>query len=186
MQTQATALHDTEEWAKGERGQDRVSELLKKNGWYVIDNAAFCGRNGDKAPRLRGRIRSYVTPDLLICKADHSVWLECKTKQTYTVHELTGRKEHGFALRYYRDYLAVQQISGIDVWVCVYEEDSGKLLFGLLEELAHRKRIYPGDKMDAGGTIFFLRTDFQPFQLTKLNSAQRDIALENSRLVSDN
>ena len=55
------------------------------------------------------------------------------------------------------------------MWVAVYEEDSGELLFGLLDELAHRKRIYPGDKMDAGGTIFFLRRDFQPYHLTELD-----------------
>ncbi len=174
MQTQATALHDTEEWKKGEEGQRIISDfLIGKHGWHLIDNADFCGRNGDKAPRLYGLESNYVTPDLLISKAGRSFWLEVKTKQTYTVHELTGRKEHGFALRYYRDYLAVQKISGIDVWVCVYEEDSGELLFGLLDELAHRKRIYPGDKMDAGGTIFFLREDFQRYDETELSKPTR-------------
>ena len=116
MQTQAIALHETEEWKKGEHGQRIISDfLIGKHGWHLIDNADFCGRNGDKAPRLHGLESNYVTPDLLICKAGRSFWLEVKTKQTYTVHHLSGREEHGFSLRHYQDYTKVEELTGITV-----------------------------------------------------------------------
>ena len=102
-----------------------------------------------------------------------SFWLEVKTKQTFTVHELTGREEHGFSLRHYQDYAKVEELTGLAVWVAVYEIEAGHLLFGRLKELAHRQRIYPGDKMDKGGTVFFLREDFQQYDETELSKPTR-------------
>ena len=65
--TQAVAFRESEGWKKGEEGQGIISDFLNvKNGWFLINNADFCGKDGDKAPRLHGLGSSYVTPDLLI------------------------------------------------------------------------------------------------------------------------
>ena len=168
MQTQAIALHETEEWAKGERGQDRVSELLKKNGWFLINNADCCGRDGSKAPRLYGLESSYVTPDLLMSKAGWSFWLEIKTKERADFTEITQRLEHGFELRLYRDYLAVQEHTGIKTWVCIVEEDTGAILFIRLNDIAHDCRDYHGPRTKEP-MIYFPRDAFRSYDLTALS-----------------
>ncbi|MCP5117686.1 MAG: hypothetical protein GY953_43240, partial [bacterium] len=74
---------------------------------------------------------------------------------------LTGKIEHGFSWRLFRQYQEVERITGTPVYTIIFETMSGDILFQSLDVLDGVKRIYDGDKMDRGGTVFFPREAFE-------------------------
>jgi hypothetical protein len=51
----------------------------------------------------------------------------------------------------------VQRITGTPVFIIFLEMPTGDLLYQSLDQLDVVKRIYTGDRMDRGGTVFFPR-----------------------------
>ena len=128
----------------------------------------YSGDEGSKAPLLEGLGESYVLPDLFICQAGQSYWLESKAKAKADYTRITKRLEHGFELRLYGDYVAVQRESGIQVVVCVYEENTRKFLFAPLRRLGSDYRVYDGKKVKEP-MIYFPRSTFKPYHSTALS-----------------
>ena len=147
------------EFQRGDSGQRLISEWLKHRGWLVIPSYDYTGAT-EKAPRMQGIQSSFVLPDIDLSKSGKRCWAEVKTKSSSTLHRKTGILEHGFALRHYRDYLRVEKESGCTVFLIVYELDTTEILSSSLSSLG-KGRIYTGDKMDRGGTIFWPRTQFR-------------------------
>jgi hypothetical protein len=103
-------------------------------------------------------------PDLDISKDGVRRWAEVKTKAAATYTRVTGRYEHGVPKRHYESYLKVQEITGCPVWLFVYEENTGTILCGRLDDLARVRREYVGDKMSRGGMVFFPRSAFKLYR----------------------
>jgi hypothetical protein len=148
---------NTPEWKKGHSGEKRVGSLLQQLGWYVIPSYDYSGEDDNKAPKLQGARDSFVVPDLDIAKTGERRWAEVKTKATPSFTKVTGRLEHGIPMRHYRSYQRVQQITGNLVWLFIYEEDTGEVRFGKLDDLEGVKRVYEGDRMSKGGMVFYPR-----------------------------
>ena len=153
-------LRETEKFKRGHSAELMVSELLQRRGWYVIPSYDYAGDDHNKAPKLQGERAAYVIPDLDAAKNGQSRFVEVKAKAQATYHRKSERFEHGIPLRHFTHYLKVQEITGRSVWLVVYEEDTGDVLQGKLDDLAQFKRIYEGDKMSRGGMVFFPRDKF--------------------------
>ena len=63
----------------GRLGEDLVTGWFKSKGFGVIPSSEFTGKNNDKAPRLHFEARSFVTPDLDVCRNGARYWGEVKT-----------------------------------------------------------------------------------------------------------
>lgn len=154
------SLRDREEFERGRRGEQAVMTLLQRRGCFIVPCYDFAGTNGDKAPRLLGAISRYAIPDLDVAKGGNRMWCEVKAKKKPTLHEISQVLEHGFAKRLFDGYAKVQAITGTSVTVWVVEVDSGDVIYRSLDKLG-APRVYPGDKMDKGGTIFWPRASFK-------------------------
>ncbi len=143
--------------AFGRTAEQRVAELLQHRcGCHVVPVYDSGGQN--KAPKLRGTLRSYVVPDLDVSKDGERSWVEVKAKNnTGSFTRITHRWEHGFSWRLFQHYQAVQRITGTPVFILFLEMPTGDLLYQSLDQLDAVKRIYTGDRMDRGGTVFFPR-----------------------------
>jgi hypothetical protein len=149
-----------ERLAFGRTAERLVAEVLQHRfGCHVVPIYDYNGQ--DKAPKLQGALRGYVVPDLDVSKDGERSWVEVKAKSNQgSLTRSTGRVEHGFSWRLFREYQAVQRITGTAVFIVVFETVTGELLYQSLDVLDTVKRVYDGDKMDRGGTVFFPRDSF--------------------------
>jgi hypothetical protein len=141
----------------GRTAEERVARLLQHRfGCYVVPSYDY--NSGNKAPRLQGAVAGYVVPDLDVSSNGERSWIEVKAKTNAgSPTRLTGKNEHGFSWRLFQHYRMVQQITGTPVYIMILEVMTGEVLYQSLDTLDGIKRVYDGDKMDRGGTIFFPR-----------------------------
>lgn len=155
-------IRETEKFKHGRTGEQLVAEMLMKRGWYVIPSYDYAGEDGNKAPKMSGQRMAYVIPDLDIAKSGCRRWAEVKTKSAPTLHRISGTLEHGVPLRHFRHYKEVQQQTGCEVWLFVYEEKTQVVLYARLDDLGPG-RVYDGRKMSYGGMVFWPVSAFRVF-----------------------
>jgi len=177
METLRQPFRQTDKYQRGHSGEQMVAKLLQDRGWFVIPSYDYSGEDNDKAPRLQGNLRAYVIPDLDIARGGRRIWAEVKTKACATYTRITQRFEHGIPMRHFRDYRAVQDITGCSVWLFVYEENTGEVLCGELDNLAAHKREYTGGKMSYGGMVFFPRDAFTLLAKLEIKSGATEVGL---------
>jgi hypothetical protein len=150
----------SERLAFGRSAEETVAHLLQHRfGCHVVP--VYDYNANDKAPRLQGAADSFALPDLDVSRNGVRSWVEVKTKSNAgSPTRLTGQDEHGFSWRLFEHYRRVQRITGTPVYIFILELRSGDLLCQSLDTLDRVKRVYEGDKMDRGGTVFFPRASF--------------------------
>lgn len=157
------SLRDTAEFQVGRRGERIVAAMFQRAGFWIIPSYDYAGEDGDTPPRLQGEHGHLIIPDFDAAIGGERRWIEVKTKKGATVHHVSGRNEHGFALRLFEQYVEVQEITGTEVWVAVYEIDTGDVLYQTLDALHEVARFYHGAKMGPSGMVFFPRSAFITF-----------------------
>jgi hypothetical protein len=147
--------------AFGRTAEETIARILQhRYGCHVVPVYDYSA--GDKAPRLQGAHGGYVVPDLDVSKNGDRSWVEVKAKNNAGSRTwLTGRVEHGFSWRLFQQYQMVQQITGTRVYIIILETHTNDILYQSLDQLDAVKRVYEGDKMDRGGTVFFPRDSFE-------------------------
>lgn len=154
----STPFHETALFKKGRRGEQLVQDILINDGCYIVPSYDYC--RDDKAPRMQGKFKNYVIPDLDVSAHGNRLWVEVKVKSSSTLYRKWNREEHGIPLRHYRDYQEVSKISGCRVILFIVEESSGQVFYADLTDLEKNSRIYDGNRMSRGGMIFFDKKDF--------------------------
>jgi len=146
--------------AFGRTAEETIARILQhRYGCHVVPVYDYSA--GDKAPRLQGVHGGYVVPDLDVSKNGSRSWVEVKAKNNAgSPTRLTGQVEHGFSWRLFQHYRTVQQITGTPVYIIILETLTGDILYQSLDELDAVRRVYDGNKMDRGGTVFFPRDSF--------------------------
>ncbi len=154
-------IRKTEEYRRGHGGELLVARELLRRGWHVIPSYDYSGEEGNKAPRLEGLRVRYVIPDLDVCKAGQRVWIGVKTKSAASRGRLSGELEHGITLRHWQAYRAVERETGSEVWLAIWEQDSGQVLAARIRDLpAPRISRMRKAGRDEGDMAFFLRSSF--------------------------
>lgn len=143
---------------RGRTAEESIANTLMNMGYYVIPSYEYTGDEGNKAPKLWGIKDSFVVPDLDVAKNKVRIWVEVKLKAKANYTRITKQLEHGIPYRNYLSYLKIQEITGCIVFLYVFEENTLSILYHQLDKLP--KRLYTGNKMDRGGTIFFPRHCF--------------------------
>jgi hypothetical protein len=49
-----TDFRQRQEFKKGRSGEQKIAEVLRRRGWYIIPSYDYSGEDGNKAPRLQG------------------------------------------------------------------------------------------------------------------------------------
>jgi hypothetical protein len=146
------------EFLRGRNGEKLIADWLRRRGWLIVPSYDYSGED-DHAPRMEGLMSAYILPDLDICRSGVRRWAEVKTKFAPTLGRISGELEHGIPLRHYDHYQTVQHESGCQVWLFVYEEQSGAFLYAELDALG-RGRHSHSQMMSRGGMVYWLRRQF--------------------------
>lgn len=140
------ALRETDEFKRGRSGERLVASIVQSRGWFVISSYDYSGEDDNKPPRMQGASAAMAIPDLDLARSGQRRWAEVKTKKSATLHRKTARWEHGIGLRLFNDYRRVEEETGTEVWLFVFEENTKIVLCATLNHLDKHKRIYdPGD-----------------------------------------
>lgn len=158
MQNQKS-FRESDEFIRGRTGEHIVATELQLKGWYVVPSYDYSGEDNNKAPKLQGAIASYVLPDLDLSKEGMRRWGEVKTKAEPTFTIMTQQFDHGIDRRHYEQYLKIQRITGTPVFLFIYEECSGDILYLSLNSLDEYKRF--SSRMGRGGMVFWPRDKFK-------------------------
>jgi hypothetical protein len=143
------------EFVRGRTGEQRVARWLQERGFCIIPSYDYSGADGDKPPRLQGLTEGHPVPDLDVARAGSRRWVEVKTKRSAVEYRRTGEWRHGVNLRHLESYRKVQQETGTEVWIAIYEESTGDLLAQTLSGLGEpetgtdrgtRMAYWPRDK----------------------------------------
>jgi hypothetical protein len=142
----------------GRSAEERVAHLLQhRYGCYVVP--AYNYSAGDKSPKLQGAAANYVVPDLDVSKDGRRNWVEVKAKANAgSPTRITGQVDYGFSGGCSSS--TAPSAGHRAVFIIILEVLTGDILYQSLDALDEVKRVYDGDKMDRGGTVFFPRASF--------------------------
>lgn len=144
-------------WQLGKDGEAVVREWLKAQGYHVIPTSLI---ETGSAPMLEAQNWKLILPNNLVWREGVPRWIEVKTKSRATLHRTPPRRwEHGFPLRHWDAYLAIQEQTGFPMSVAVLELQTQMLLLNTVERLAVNKRPF---FMDGEMHIYLARNDFVP------------------------
>lgn len=176
------ALRDTETFKRGRAFEQEVARQMLLIGGWVIRQYDLNVDGQNKAPLMEGPFKGLRLPDLQCGWQSKTSWRECKEKGTSTHTYSQHVDDHGIGLRCYRDYLAVQDASGLPVYLMVGEVRTGLILVQSLEKLGP-PRPYTGDKMDAGGMAFWHREQFDRWGFYDSMPGQMELFYDSPRRI---
>lgn len=134
---------DTPEFFRGRNAEAISAKWLQDRGWFVVPSYDYSGADGDKPPRLQGANERYAIPDLDVARDGTRMWVEVKLKAGPTFYRKTQTDEHGIDLRLWNDYVAVERITGTEVWLFILEENTSEIRGQSLRKLG-TPRIHKG------------------------------------------
>jgi hypothetical protein len=109
--------------AFGDIAQTDIAQWILRHDGMVLPVYDIQDDSG-KGPRMFGAIRSLIVPDLLVVRKKRLTWIEAKHKSVFTWWRKTQRWTTGIDLHHYRQYLAVEEVSGVPVWLLFLHESS--------------------------------------------------------------
>lgn len=105
-----------------EQGELPIEQILHQYDWYTFPTYHYRSEQ-HKSPGLKNYNDIYISPDIDASKNGKRIWVECKLEEGASWTWSKERFEHGFALKYYEQYLKVQEITGCPVWIFFLEYD---------------------------------------------------------------
>lgn len=160
-------FEDTPEYKKGEIGQEIVNGMLLRSGWTLNKTYEQTGEGG--APKVyrmeeHGVLASIVLPDLDVWRCSGKKWerrwVEVKTKGKADWTIKTRTYDHGINRRHWNSYLDIQEGSGFQVYLFIYDMSKGNIIVRPISQLAPVARLYTGTKMGKDGMVFFPEREF--------------------------
>lgn len=127
--------------AWGEEGEKEVADYFIGKGACVVPLYQF---HTTGAPFMLERVNKHILPDLMCWQDGKSYFVESKRKNRWV--RFDGNMETGFNYHHYKHYCAVQEKTGVKVYVYFLhenEEPTG-LFFGELSELGQNLRYWDG------------------------------------------
>ena len=157
------SFRKTPEYQLGHTGELLVAQQLQAIGYFVLPSYDYSGEDGNKAPRLQGKLAAYVIPDLDVAREGKRLWVEVKTKTASSPGKISGKLEHGIPLRHLEHYLQVQRITGCKVHVAVYERSTGEVLVAKADDIdaTGRRSKMLKEQRDEGGMVYFIRDEMK-------------------------
>lgn len=189
---------------KAEATELLVAELLLNDGWQVVHAPAVDreAQKGDNAPLVRAIEEANRMPDIFCIKSGRSCFVEVKYKSSGPEYiNKNDQYEHFIDFPAWTDYHDIQKLSGIDVWLMIYEADvndseshilqrqeiSGVTVADMWTEVDVKENN--GNKYGNPG-VFTPRRDYMPINIGREHAPNNffgqdriDIRIDNSKQV---
>jgi hypothetical protein len=124
--------------AQGANAERLVAAWLSRHGWLVVPT---CHATKGGAPVATVGGVDLVMPDLLALGREPR-WIEVKSKAVASYCRRLNRYEHGADYSHVCDYSAIQNVTGIPVYLFVCEAD-GPVLYVRLDDTDNGGRHAP-------------------------------------------
>lgn len=152
--------------ADGRAGESKIAKWLIARGSMVVPVYEKIIDEG-KGPQVYTAEGEFVAPDLLAMRHGKLTWIEAKHKTAFPWNRTRKIFVTGIDLHHYRQYLAVQRLSEVPVWLLFLHKggqakdspSSPSGLFGnSLRILAmHENHRCSPDKFGKGGMVYWSR-----------------------------
>lgn len=128
------AFKDSDEWRLGHWGERLVRRWLEEQRYFVLPVNLI---EDGGAPRLTAMLnQARVVPDFQVAGGGQMRWVEAKTKTRHGDYRQRHMKTHCVDLDNWRDYLAVEQVTGLPGHLAIVQLNPGPvLLFAAFHEL---------------------------------------------------
>lgn len=155
------------EYQVGVEGEEVIEELLKSNGYGTIPSHKY---SDDGAPAIDYPDGEIVLPDIITAGDGDMKFVEVKTKnEIHVQHNQDDERQHGIPKRLWTSYNEIQEKTGFETWLFVFETQKVELdfstdvCFSTLDNLSIRRKIgknNPGWKKYGEDMVFFARNQF--------------------------
>lgn len=151
----------------GSEAEKLVEELLKNKGWGCMP-AKHQRISTDSAEIINMKEDAVRNPDICAIRGGQVVFVEVKEFGGPVEVEVRDQEEHGIRKPKFYDYVKVHQMSGVPLWVFIFEKERGLLLGSQINRLS---RLEPIDKKKCREeynelVTFFPRSDFDIIKLS--------------------
>jgi hypothetical protein len=153
---------------KGRKGEQEFARLLREQGIFVSDRHNVCRDRDQHGPQIVCDVTGYTLPDLFVAYGGRSAWLEAKTYAKPDLFRKTGKHRHGIDLRLYYHYKEVEVLTGLPVWLGIWEErgPNGEIDTPLVEQLSvlgynDRENFAPANWLTGKEMVFWDRDQLQ-------------------------
>lgn len=126
------SFEDSDEYRRGQKGERLVEVFIQRCDWMTMPARKF---TGEGAPTLQRLHEHTVLPDVLAVHDGTSRFVEVKTKTVPFEMRKTGEVFHGIGFKSWQAYRDAKRETGLDVWLFIYEIESGTLLRAEIDDL---------------------------------------------------
>lgn len=154
-------------YANGADAEQLVLNLFESHNYYTTGTQSE-NLFPDGAPLLSSQSDKLRVPDFHALGHGDSFWIEVKQKAEVIETIVRSQKEHGIDSPNYSDYKQIADISGVPVWVFIFEEPTGKLLAGRVNRLSELDPIDATRcRQDYGNIMTYIpRHEFEQVRIT--------------------
>jgi len=151
----------------GSEAEKLVEELLKNKGWGCMP-AKHQRISTDSAEIINMKEDAVRNPDICAIRGGQVVFVEVKQFGNSVSVDVRGQEEHGIRKPKFYDYVKVHQMSGVPLWVFIFEEERGLLLGSQINQLSRLEPIDRESCRDVYGELvtFFPRSDLDIIKLS--------------------
>lgn len=153
---------------KGVPAEKLGEQMLRKEG-YMTQHAKFRREDYEGAEKIVGENETVLDPDMLAIANAETVWVEIKQFEQPNPCRVREQKEHGVRKRKMQSYRRVADVSGIPVWLFIFEETNGCVLAANINELSQLPPIDEEQCVSVYGEIieFFPRQELEKLKLKR-------------------
>jgi len=134
---------ESESYYKGRWGEIILIGMFLVDRWSIVVTADYSGPGGAHAPLMHQLEANIVIADLDISKFGVRMWCDAKVKSSFFRWRKTGRVQTGIDHRHYRQYLRLEQTTGIPVVLGMIDLTTGDVMCNTLAGLGEPRYSDP-------------------------------------------
>jgi hypothetical protein len=164
--------------AQGAQWEQAVSDWLRKPGHGISVLELFKYRHNGQPPVFISIGDRIITPDMQVIGGGSSIYLEVKSKRRFAKNPYTMKSMTGIDLHHWKDYIRVQQESGIKVLIVFVHEETKEVRADFVDVLDRHpeKDEVPKCRTGRGGMVFW------PHDAPQLIGRINEASSERSRI----
>jgi hypothetical protein len=152
-------IEDSQEFEIGRAGEVVIAGMLRAGKWYVNPTCEYSGKDSRHAPMAANDEDVLILPDFDIAKRGQRKWVEVKSYAGPARNRRTNRLVHGISKRHYQHYVSIENVTGCEVWLFIYEYVAKHVVYAHIGTLAQHSESEGLTRL--GPQYYFDRSDFK-------------------------
>lgn len=158
----------------GKVGESLIAKWMIRQGWNILP-VYEKEKDSGKGPVVYTLDHNIIAPDMLAYQKENlqALWIEAKTKNSFTWHRISKKWVTGIDLRHYNDYLYLLKSSPWPIWLMFLhlKSDGAKDtptelighspvgLFGNLLDILSKHENHRHDNWGTSGMVYWCHDD---------------------------